>query len=168
MELTTAQQRKRYLYTGKRQALLDPLIAVGRKLPLDRKEAITILGEVLSKQTQKETLVMLNIGTEVNIINQRFTIECNFKTLDVELPTYSQLNKTQVYYYKAYKVLLRIKDSQGRIKKVTLIYYKIANISPSITIGILGLKKARLLINYKAKAQRQKLDGSSQIGRAHV
>jgi hypothetical protein len=32
---------------------------------------------------------MLNIGTEVNIVNQRFTIECNFKTLDVELPTYS-------------------------------------------------------------------------------
>ena len=85
---------------------------------------------------------MLDIGAEVNIINQRFTIEYNFKTLDVELPTYSQLNKTQVYYYKAYKVLLRIKDSQGRIKEVTLIYYRIANVSPSITIGILGLKKA--------------------------
>jgi hypothetical protein len=32
---------------------------------------------------------MLNISTKVNIVNQRFTIECNFKTLDVELPTYS-------------------------------------------------------------------------------
>ena len=96
---------------------------------------------------------MLNIGAKVNIINQRFTIECNFKTLDVELPTYSQLNKTQVYYYKAYKVLLKIKDSQGKIREVTLIYYRIANISPSITIGILGLKKARLLINYKVKVQ---------------
>jgi len=32
---------------------------------------------------------MLNIGTKVNIINQRFAMECNFKTLDVELPTYS-------------------------------------------------------------------------------
>ena len=85
---------------------------------------------------------MLNIGTKVNIVNQRFAIECNFKTLGVELPTYSQLNKTQVYYYKAYKVLLRIKDSQGKIREVTLIYYRIANISSSITIGILGLKKA--------------------------
>ena len=85
---------------------------------------------------------MLNIGTKVNIINQRFAIECNFKALDVELPTYSQLNKTQVYYYKAYKVLLRIKDSQGKIREVTLICYRIANISPTITLGILGLKKA--------------------------
>ena len=85
---------------------------------------------------------MLNIGTKVNIINQRFAIECNFKTLDVELPTYSQLNKTQAYCYKAYKVPLRIKDSQGSIREVTLIYYRMANASPSITIGMLGLKKA--------------------------
>ena len=85
---------------------------------------------------------MLNLGAKVNIINQRFAIECNFKTLDVELPTYSQLNKIQVYYYKAYKVLLRIKDSQGRIREVTLIYYRMANTSPTITLGILGLKKA--------------------------
>ena len=85
---------------------------------------------------------MLNIGTEVNIINQQFAIECNFKTLDIKLPTYSQLNKTQVYYYKAYKILLRIKDSQGKNREVTLIYYRIANISPTITLGILGLKKA--------------------------
>ena len=85
---------------------------------------------------------MLDISAEVNIINQRFAIECNFKTLDIELPTYSQLNKTQVYYYKAYKVLLRIKDCQGKIREVTLICYKIANISPTITLGILGLEKA--------------------------
>jgi hypothetical protein len=32
---------------------------------------------------------MLNISAKVNIINQRFTIEYNFKTLDIELPTYS-------------------------------------------------------------------------------
>ena len=85
---------------------------------------------------------MLNISTKVNIVNQRFTIECNFKMLDVELPTYSQLNKTQVYYYKAYKVLLRIKDSQGKIREVTFIYYRLANASSIITLGILGLKKA--------------------------
>ena len=97
---------------------------------------------------------MLNIGTKVNIINQRFIIEYNFKTLNIELPTYSQLNKTQAYCYKAYKILLRIKDSQGRIKEITLICYKIADISPTVTLSILGLKKARLLINYKAKAQR--------------
>ena len=85
---------------------------------------------------------MLNIGTKVNIVNQRFAIECNFKTLDVELPTYSQLNKTQVYCYKAYKVLLRIKDNQGKLREVTFIYYRMANISPTITLGILGLEKA--------------------------
>ena len=96
---------------------------------------------------------MLNIGTKVNIVNQRFTIEYNFKTLDVELPTYSQLNKTQAYYYKAYKVPLRIKNSWGKIREVTFIYYRIANASPTITLGMPGLKKARLLINYKAKAQ---------------
>ena len=96
---------------------------------------------------------MLNIGTKVNIVNQQFAIEYNFKILDVELPTYSQLNKTQVYCYKAYKVLLRIKDSQGKIREVTFVYYRIANVSPTITLGMLGLKKARLLINYKAKAQ---------------
>ena len=85
---------------------------------------------------------MLNISTKVNIVNQRFTIEYNFKTLDVELSTYSQLNKTQVYYYKAYKVLLRIKDNQGKLKEVTLIYYRIANASPTITLSMPGLKKA--------------------------
>ena len=162
-ESTTTQQRKRYLYTGKRQAPLGPLTAVGRKLPLDCKEAITISGKVLSKQTQKETIVILNISTKVSINNQRFAIEYNFKTVDIELPTYSQLNKTQVYYYKAYKVLLRIKNSQGKIREVTLIYYRMANASPTITLGILGLKKARLLINYKAKAQQQKLDSSSLL-----
>ena len=95
---------------------------------------------------------MLNISTKVNIVNQRFAIECNFKILDAELPTYSQLNKTQAYYYKAYKVPLKIKNSQGKIREVTLIYYRIANVSPSITIGMPGLKKAQLLINCKAKA----------------
>ena len=84
---------------------------------------------------------MLNIGAEVNIVNQRFAIECNFKTLDVELPTYSQLNKTQVYYYKAYKVLLRIKDSWGKIREVTLICYRMANASPTITLGYAGIKE---------------------------
>ena len=106
---------------------------------------------------------MLDIGAEVNIVNQRFAIEYNFKTLDAELPTYSQLNKTQAYCYKAYKVPLRIKDSQGKIREVTLICYRMANASPTITLGMLGLKKAQLLINYKAKAQRQKLDGSSLL-----
>ena len=96
---------------------------------------------------------MLDIGAEVNIVNQRFAIECNFKRLDIELPTYSQLNKTQVYYYKAYKVLLKIKDSWGKIREVTLICYRMANASPTVTLGMLGLKKARLLINYKVKAQ---------------
>ena len=85
---------------------------------------------------------MLNISTKVNIVNQRFTIEYNFKILDIELPIYSQLNKTQVYYYKAYKVLLRIKNSQGKIREGTLIYYRIVNISSTITLGILRLKKA--------------------------
>jgi hypothetical protein len=32
---------------------------------------------------------MLNIGTKVNIVNQQFAIKYNFKTLDIELPTYS-------------------------------------------------------------------------------
>jgi hypothetical protein len=45
------KQRKRHLYAGKRQAPLEPLIVVGRKLLLERKEAITVLAEVLSKQT---------------------------------------------------------------------------------------------------------------------
>ena len=103
---------------------------------------------------------MLNISTKVNIINQRFTIEYNFKTLDVELSTYSQLNKTQFYYYKAYKILLRIKDSQGRIKEVTLIYYRMANISPSITIGILGLKRPNFLLTI-----RRRRSNRSQIAR---
>ena len=85
---------------------------------------------------------MLNISTKVNIVNQQFAIEYNFKTLDIELPTYFQLNKTQVYYYKAYKVLLRIKDNQGKLREVTLIYYRIANISPTIILSMLGLKKA--------------------------
>ena len=85
---------------------------------------------------------MLNINTKVNIVNQRFAIGCNFKTLDIELSTYSWLNKTQVYYYKAYKVLLRIKDSWGKIREVTLICYGMANISPTVTLGIPGLKKA--------------------------
>ena len=106
---------------------------------------------------------MLNISAEVNIVNQRFAIECNFKILDVELPTYSQLNKTQAHCYKAYKVPLKIKDSQGKIREVTLICYRIANASPTITLGMLGLKKARLLINCEAKAWQQKLDGSSLL-----
>ena len=78
---------------------------------------------------------MLNLGAKVNIINQQFIIECNFTT-------YSQLNKTQAYYYKAYNILLRIKNSQDGIREVTLICYKMANASPTITLGILGLKKA--------------------------
>ena len=85
---------------------------------------------------------MLNISTKVNIVNQRFAIKYNFKTLDAKLLIYFQLNRIQVYYYKAYKVLLRIKDSQDRIREVTFIYYRIVNISFNIIIGILGLKKA--------------------------
>ena len=96
---------------------------------------------------------MLNINTKVNIVNQQFTIECNFKIFYMELLTYFQLNKNQAYYYKAYKVLLKIKNSQGRIREVAFIYYKIANISPTVTLGMLGLKKAQLLINCKAKMQ---------------
>ena len=106
---------------------------------------------------------MLDIGAEVNIVNQRFTIECNFKTLDAELPTYFWLNKTQVYYYKAYKVPLRIKDSWGKLREVTLICYRMADASPTVTLGMPGLKKARLLINCKAKAWRWKLDSSSLL-----
>ena len=106
---------------------------------------------------------MLNISAKVNIVNQQFAIKCNLKTLDVELPIYSQLNKTQAYYYKAYKVLLRIKDSQGKIREVTLICYRMANASPTITLGIPGLKKAQLLINYKVKAWQQKLNGLSLL-----
>jgi len=49
--LAAVKQRKRYLNARKKQAPLEPLIPVGRKLPLDCKKAITILGEVLSKQT---------------------------------------------------------------------------------------------------------------------
>ena len=49
--VAATKQRKRYLYARKRQAPLEPLIPVGRKLLLDYKEAITILGKVLSKQT---------------------------------------------------------------------------------------------------------------------
>ena len=85
---------------------------------------------------------MLNISVKVNVINQQFAIKCNFKTLNIELPTYFQLNKTQVHYYKAYKVLLRIKDSWGRIREVTFTYYKMADISPTVTLSMLKLKKA--------------------------
>ena len=85
---------------------------------------------------------MLNLSAKVNVINQQFAMEYNFKILDIELPTYFQLNKTQVYCYKAYKVPLRIKNSQGRIREVTFIYYRMANIFPTITLGMPGLKKA--------------------------
>ena len=106
-----SKQCERHLYIGKKQVPSEPLTPVGRKLPLDREEAITVSGEVLSKQTWKETSVMLDIGAEVNVINQRFAMECNFKTLNAELPTYSWLNKTQAHCYEAYKVPLRMKDS---------------------------------------------------------
>ena len=96
---------------------------------------------------------MLNLNIKVNVINQRFAIKYNFKIFNTELPIYFQLNKIQVYYYKAYKVPLRIKNSQGKIRKVTPIYYKMANISPTVTLNILKLKKAQLLINCKVKAQ---------------
>ena len=43
------KQCKRHLNARKRQAPLEPLIPIGRKLLLDYKEAITILGEVLFK-----------------------------------------------------------------------------------------------------------------------
>ena len=84
-----SKQHKRHLYIRKRQVPLEPLTSIRRKLPLNCEEAITVSGEVLSKQTWKETLVILDIGTKVNVINQRFTMEYNFKTLDAELPTYS-------------------------------------------------------------------------------
>ena len=148
----TFKQRKCYFYIKKRQASLKPLIPIKYKLLLNYKEAITVLGKVLFKQTQKETSVILNISTEVNIINQQFTMECNFKIFNTELPTYSQLNKTQAHYYKAYKVPLKIKNSQGKIKEVTLICYRMANTSPTVTLGMLRLKKAQLLINCKVKA----------------
>ena len=32
---------------------------------------------------------MLNISAKVNIVNQQFAIEYNFKTLNIKLPTYS-------------------------------------------------------------------------------
>ena len=67
---------------------MESLIPIKCKLLLDYKEAITILNKVLSKQTWKETLVILNIGTKVNIINQRFAIKYNFKILNIELPIY--------------------------------------------------------------------------------
>jgi hypothetical protein len=68
---------------------LKPFTPIGYKLLLDHKEAITVLNKVLSKQTWKETLVMLNISTKVNIVNQQFAMECNFKIFNIELPTYS-------------------------------------------------------------------------------
>ena len=87
--LAAAKQRKRHLYTRKRQAPSKPFTPIKHKLLLDYKEAITILNKVLSKQTWKETSVILNISIKVNIINQRFAIKCNFKTLNVKLPIYS-------------------------------------------------------------------------------
>ena len=45
------KQYKCHLYIRKRQALLKPLTPIGCKLPLNYKEAITILGKILSKQT---------------------------------------------------------------------------------------------------------------------
>ena len=106
---------------------------------------------------------MLDIGAEVNVINQRFAVECNFKTLDAELPTYSWLNKTQAYCYEAYEVPLRIKDNWGRTREVTFVCYGMADASPNVTIGMPGLKKARILIDCEAKAWRWKLDGSSLL-----
>ena len=46
-----SKQRKRYLYARKRQARLEFLIPLGCKILLNYKEAITILGKVLFKQT---------------------------------------------------------------------------------------------------------------------
>ena len=43
------KQRKYYFYIKKKQVLLKPLTPIRRKLPLDYKKAITILGKVLSK-----------------------------------------------------------------------------------------------------------------------
>jgi len=37
---------------------------------------------------------MLNISAKINMVNQRFIIEYNFKILNIELPTYFWLNKT--------------------------------------------------------------------------
>ena len=44
-----SKQYKRYFYIKKRQAPLEPLTPIGHKLLLDCKEAITVLGKVLSK-----------------------------------------------------------------------------------------------------------------------
>ena len=94
MAVTAVQQYKYCLYIKKRQIFLELFIAIGRKLPLNCKKVITILGEALFKQTQKKTLVMLNISTKVNIINQQFAIKYNFKILNAKLFIYFWLNKT--------------------------------------------------------------------------
>ena len=45
------KQYERHLYIKKRQVPSEPLIPIGHKLLLDCKEAITVLNEVLFKQT---------------------------------------------------------------------------------------------------------------------
>jgi len=44
-----------------------------------------------------------------------------------------------------------MKDSWGKIREVTLVCYGMADASPTVTLGMPGLKKARLLINCEAK-----------------
>jgi hypothetical protein len=102
--------------------------------------------------------VLLDCAAEVNVVSHLFAVEHRLKTVNAELPTYEWLNQAKAYCYEAYEISLRLKDSWGRTQEVTLICYGMIDAVPEVTLGMPGLKKARVLIDCEEKAWRWKLE----------
>ena len=75
-------------------------------------------------------VALLDLGSQINIVDERFAIEHDFEQLeDVPLPTLVMPNTTTAPSYKAFKIPLRLTDSWKREQETTIICYSITNSS---------------------------------------
>lgn len=95
------------------------------------------------------------------MISQRFAVATGLQPIDSELPSPQFMNGSEVYCYGAYKVNLTLKDSWERTRSFDAVYYAIDKQGPELVLGLPGLKKQKIIIDYGKKGWRYGFDKPS-------
>ncbi len=115
-----------------------------------------------SDETLAPTPIHLDIGAEVNVIDQRFAPEHNLSKIDAPLPSPKWMDGNSTYCFAAYLVQYELQDSWGRMKRCRHVFYSITKEDgPPLVLGMPALSDEGIKLDLAARRWRFGVDAHS-------
>ena len=130
----------------------------GRLLRIEAKAPLRVDATLELPDSTPDIQVLMDTGSPYNLISQRAILVHNIPKVDREVPAPRSITGSDIFYYGAYMVRYKMRDSWGCLKECETLFYAVNKIGPQLIFGLPGLHKLKIRADFGAMQWRFPID----------